>query len=359
MPSGTVGLAYSQTLAATGGDGSYAWMLFNGTTLPAGLSLNADTGEITGTPTTPGVTSFEMEVTSAGQAATRALQITVDASTASNIFFTESFDDAGVAARGWFDNTTFTLTTVERVSGSGSLELRFPLGATVPTFGGTARILFPETEAVYVGYWVKYSANWVGSGRTFHPHEFYLLTNEDDIWVGPSFTHLTAYIEHNYQNGVIPRLATQDAMNIDQGRIGVDLTGVTENRATAGCNGNGDGHPTDCYDQGDGTHNNGKAFDAGQPALSDEPGLRFQNEWHFVEAYFRLNSIQGGIGQSDGVAQYWLDGVLLIDTQDVLFRTGAYPAMAFRELLIGPYIGDGSPVDQSMWVDDLRVGDGR
>ncbi len=33
MPAGTVGTAYSQTLAATGGDGNYVWTMFNATTL--------------------------------------------------------------------------------------------------------------------------------------------------------------------------------------------------------------------------------------------------------------------------------------------------------------------------------------
>jgi len=49
---GTVGTSYSQTLSASGGAPSYtAWTVTSGT-LPAGLSLNAGTGVISGTPTT-------------------------------------------------------------------------------------------------------------------------------------------------------------------------------------------------------------------------------------------------------------------------------------------------------------------
>ena len=48
-----VGAAYSQALSATGGTPPYAWSLVGGS-LPAGLSLNATTGEISGTPTAPG-----------------------------------------------------------------------------------------------------------------------------------------------------------------------------------------------------------------------------------------------------------------------------------------------------------------
>src|ERR1039458_9614283 len=50
LPSGQVGIAYSTTLAATGGTSPYSWSLTGGT-LPAGLTLNAATGGISGTPT--------------------------------------------------------------------------------------------------------------------------------------------------------------------------------------------------------------------------------------------------------------------------------------------------------------------
>src|SRR5438552_9250599 len=126
------------------------------------------------------------------------------------ILFQETFEDDALASRGWYDNLGIATTTAEHVSGSTrALEAHFPAGATTPTWGGAARHLFTETESVYLSYWVKYSANWVGSGQLYHPHEFLLLTNENDPYVGPSFTHLTAYVEHNYQNGGIPVLALQ------------------------------------------------------------------------------------------------------------------------------------------------------
>src|SRR5437899_9958427 len=114
----------------------------------------------------------------------------------------ETCEDEAIASRGWYDNLGIATTTVEHISGSTrALEARFPAGATTPTWGGAARRLFGETESVYLSYWVKYSDNWVGSGHPCHPHEFQFLTNEDLLYTGPSFTHLTAYVEHNYQNG--------------------------------------------------------------------------------------------------------------------------------------------------------------
>ena len=49
LPSGQVGVVYSQTLLATGGVGAHTWALTTGT-LPTGLNLNATTGQISGTP---------------------------------------------------------------------------------------------------------------------------------------------------------------------------------------------------------------------------------------------------------------------------------------------------------------------
>ena len=51
LPNGTQGVAYSQTLAATGGTGAYTWQLTSGT-LPNGITLNAATGLISGPPST-------------------------------------------------------------------------------------------------------------------------------------------------------------------------------------------------------------------------------------------------------------------------------------------------------------------
>jgi hypothetical protein len=51
LPSGKVGVAYSASLAATGGTTPYSWTLTSGT-LPANLQLNAATGAVTGTPAT-------------------------------------------------------------------------------------------------------------------------------------------------------------------------------------------------------------------------------------------------------------------------------------------------------------------
>jgi hypothetical protein len=77
LPAGTVGLAYGQTVAASGGTAPYNW---SGTTgLPAGLSISSS-GTITGTPTAAGTSTVDLKVTDSGtpaQTATANLSLTI------------------------------------------------------------------------------------------------------------------------------------------------------------------------------------------------------------------------------------------------------------------------------------------
>ena len=52
-PNGLVGAPFQYQLTAWGGDGNYSWSIDSGT-LPPGANLNASTGMISGTPTSPG-----------------------------------------------------------------------------------------------------------------------------------------------------------------------------------------------------------------------------------------------------------------------------------------------------------------
>ncbi|MGN7102218.1 putative Ig domain-containing protein [Ralstonia holmesii] len=60
--SAQVTTAYSQTFSATGGTAPYTYAVTTGT-LPAGLSLNASTGVLSGTPTTLGSSTFTVRAT--------------------------------------------------------------------------------------------------------------------------------------------------------------------------------------------------------------------------------------------------------------------------------------------------------
>jgi hypothetical protein len=277
------------------------------------------------------------------------------------ILFTENFENANLASRGWYDNTTVSLSTTEHIPGSiASLEYRWTPSATVPINGGSTRRLFTPTDSVYISYWLKYSANWVGQNQvSFGHHEFYLLTDKSPAFSSLAYTHLTGYIEEN--NGVV-QLAIQDGANIDETRIGIDLRGVTENRAVAGCNGTyPDGYATlSCYQGSPTAHWNGKQWRTTGIYFDSSPSSStYKNNWHRIGVFFKMNSIQNGIAQPDGVVQYWYDGQLVIDHQNVVLRTGQNPTMKFNQFVMAPFMGDGSPVDQRFWIDDLMVATSR
>lgn len=82
LPNGIAGTPYSQSLAASGGSGSYTWSVVQGTP-PAGLNLSSG-GVIGGTPSSAGTAQFTVQVKDAtGAVATKALTLTVDPSTLS------------------------------------------------------------------------------------------------------------------------------------------------------------------------------------------------------------------------------------------------------------------------------------
>src|SRR5205085_2708562 len=74
LSNGTVGVVYSQSLAATGGSGSYIWTVTGA--LPAGLALSGN--QIGGTPSAAGTADFTVKATdTANASATQALHIAV------------------------------------------------------------------------------------------------------------------------------------------------------------------------------------------------------------------------------------------------------------------------------------------
>jgi len=93
LPSGTIGVAYSQTLTAAGGTSPYTWSVTSGT-LPAGLALSA-AGLITGTPTTAGTSTFLITVSDANSlTATQSFSLTVGSAGISVVITTTTLPSA-------------------------------------------------------------------------------------------------------------------------------------------------------------------------------------------------------------------------------------------------------------------------
>ena len=78
LPDGTEGTSYSQTLTATG-TAPFTWDVSSGS-LPAGLSLNEDTGVVSGTPTTAGTSTFTVTASNVCGSDSKQLSITINKS---------------------------------------------------------------------------------------------------------------------------------------------------------------------------------------------------------------------------------------------------------------------------------------
>ena len=95
LPDGKVGEAYSQTLTATG-TAPITWSIDGG--LPAGLSLNADTGEISGTPTADGTAKFTVKATNSAGSNTKELSITITKAAPAEHTITVTTEGGGTAS---------------------------------------------------------------------------------------------------------------------------------------------------------------------------------------------------------------------------------------------------------------------
>jgi hypothetical protein len=189
LPNGTVAVAYSRTLTATGGDGSYSWAMLDGTTLPAGLLLNESTGTIVGTPTSPGVVDFEVEVTSAALTATQALTIRIEEALTSPARVT----DLAVVAT---SATSVTLTFTEVNDGTGSpasYDIRYTKpgggwGRAVPTARGTCA---SPMSGVKIGASVTCSVEGLNAATAY---DFRLVSFRGTLNVNANFGRLSKKI---------------------------------------------------------------------------------------------------------------------------------------------------------------------
>lgn len=151
LPGGTVGSRYDTTLQATGGLTPYSWSVSAGTP-PPGLSLDAGSGVVSGTPTQSGTFTFTvgvMDSSTPASTASRALTVTIGCPAHSNGLGQSYFDCSALGTPG--DQATYTATMAQEAAGA------WPPGGT------TSSITCGAGQAV-VSMAASSAAVWVYSG---------------------------------------------------------------------------------------------------------------------------------------------------------------------------------------------------
>jgi len=281
-------------------------------------------------------------------------------SSSATLLFSEDFENSSFTSRGWYDGAMTALTSTTPQHGSYAAQFAFAQGATNPSspYAGAMRHLFTATDELYVSFYIKFATGWRGSQQLYHPHQIFILSDLDGDYAGMANAYLDTYIEFRSDIGspyaIRPQLAIQDAMRVNYslGTPPNNLSATTENRSVGSCNTPVQtGATGDCY-------TTGGNYWWSADTWKDETTNVLTNAWHKVEAYFKMNTISGNIGQHDGIMQEWIDGTQVINRTNVLYRTNQDSTKKWHQFVIAPYIGDGSPIAQTFYIDNLNVWDG-
>jgi uncharacterized protein YjdB len=279
--------------------------------------------------------------TSEGQADTAT--ITVALASSVDTLFVDGFESGNLNA--WDDRyesqrQTVQTNATQAHAGSRYLQLEYPSGAdgggAVTKFFGFG---FPTGnnsggyDKLYVRYWVKFPSNWQGGTKLL------LLrgSRTDNQWSSfgvagqcPSGTNFFATNVVTLNQSTLPLRFYSYYVGMARESDGVTCYGRHGNNEDPG-----------------GTPN---------PAASYFAPLDVsKNVWHLVEFEVTLNTP----GQSNGVQQFWLDGVLKGEWSGLNFRTQSVlklNALTLEASMNGP---NTSPQTQTLSIDDVLVATGR
>jgi hypothetical protein len=163
-PNGQVAVGYSDTLTATGGAKPYTWSVSAGS-LPTGITLDASTGVLGGTPTTAGTFAFTVKVTDAtGGSATQATTLTITPGLLS-ITVPSSAALPSTRAGGGTGAARGTVTVTDQRGSTGASWTVTVTATPFVTGGGTAAETIPQSQ---VSYWSGPATAVTGTG-TFTP----------------------------------------------------------------------------------------------------------------------------------------------------------------------------------------------
>ncbi len=278
VPTASVNSGYTTSLTASGGAGPYTWILSGGN-LPSGLALNATTGQIAGTPSSAGSSSFTVQVQDAlGQSSSRSLSLNVNNVNVNDVpnggtpVFSDNFESA----------PTYTSR------GGKYLDVAHIYWASTAS-GGVAH---SGTHSIAI----------------YNPSAPGVLSCQGDCSVGaapilrvPDFCCLTELWTRHWEYWATTTVATADKNGFPHhgARVRHSWDGDREYEAMIDGSGN-------CWS--DGTHYSmqlnpdpaGKAA----CAVSHYDVVANKGAWHCIESHMKLNSA----GAANGVLEMYVDG---------------------------------------------------
>jgi hypothetical protein len=309
LPGATAGSPYSQQLAATGGDGGYAWTRISGT-LPAGLSLST-AGLISGTPTGSGTSNFTVqaddELGNDNSTDTQALSIAV------NAFADPSDNPNGLALVGSHSLASASGLPAFEVSGATYPDdyLRLTLADTQEDGGyvhigvGDLPDAYRETNALGDGdevfrvLEVAFEVRITGAV----PYKLFrgiIFPDADPVW---------------REAAVCPVWFQQPG---SPGNLGSDpATGVSGSTVVS------------------------TGYNAGLTYLGFTPGTAeiADGVWHTMRVYLEVNSP----GNADGICRVWIDGVLDIEDTGINFVDEYDMEYGWNAFFLEAFHNGGSP----------------
>lgn len=246
LPNGTVGTYYEQKLT-TDGTEPITWSISNGS-LPAGLSLNEDTGEISGTPTAAGSNTFTITAKNAYGIKTRELAITVDDALVYSISLSPDIVKFPSLTEGYETQAPKTITikntgnqTIKiEYYGTGGSSFDITLDKTVltPNEEATLTIRLKDGLGAATPSTLKTSIRYTSGDGTYEnrvPYEVYSSVSHDMDWIeAKDPTHLEdgnieywycSYCDKYYKDGtgnnelnlediIIPKLSEHSSTGI-------------------------------------------------------------------------------------------------------------------------------------------------
>jgi hypothetical protein len=271
------------------------------------------------------------------------------------LLFYEGFEDNSFSSRGWYDGSPPAGSIVSGGVNGNCAKFTFSQGQTSPSNWSTIRHAFTASDAFTVVSWWKFPNEWVGSG-----HAFYITSDLDSQYSALANNYLQLYIE---EVGLLPSIEIQDTKNVNTSQTilpyGFDFANAgayqTENRSVNKCNGylttQSSGDAPVCFSLGGGEYYS-STYWYGSPAYQ-------KDAWEKDETYFKLNSIVNGKAVANGVIERKVNGETVLYINNAVMRTGQHPSLKVDKFVIAPYIGAGSSVDQSYYIDELSIYNGR